>query len=144
MDMASPLSPSHVLIVYDATKDRLEGELQRTVHNVRMRGDILRPGDTLVVLGILHTLHHPSKVSTKRLNEIMPSSIFFFSTLDNLTFFYGLFGVVGYHTKAYAEHFLTSDRATEKEVSKKVDAYVKMLLQSAEICEIEGVMYSLY
>ncbi|PON40719.1 Tyrosine-protein kinase [Parasponia andersonii] len=105
MDMASPLSPSHVLIVYDATKDRSECELQRTVHNVRMRGDILRPGDTLVVLGILHTLQHP----------------------------------MGYHTRAYSENFVTSDRATEKEVSKKVDAYVKMLLQSAEICEIEGI-----
>ena len=72
--MASPLSPSHVLIVYDATKDRVKGELQRTVHNVRMRGDILRPGDTLVVLGILHTLHHPSECSMNCLNEIMPVS----------------------------------------------------------------------
>ena len=51
---------------------------------------------------------------------------------------------MGYHTKAYSEHFVTSDRATEKEVSQKVDVYVKMLLPSAEICEIEGVMYSLF
>lgn len=34
---------------------------------------------------------------------------------------------------------MTSDRATEKEVSKKLDAYVKMLQQSAEICDDEGV-----
>ncbi|KAM6556220.1 hypothetical protein CsatB_003239 [Cannabis sativa] len=61
METVSPLSPSNVLIIYDATKDRSECELQRTVHNVRVRGDILRPGNTLVVLGILHTLHHPSK-----------------------------------------------------------------------------------
>ncbi|XP_062076189.1 cold-responsive protein kinase 1-like [Humulus lupulus] len=105
MDMVSSLSPSHVLIIYDATKDRAEGELQRTVHNVRLRGDILRPRDTLVVLGILHTLHHP----------------------------------MGYHTRAYSENFVTSNRATEKEVSKKVDAYVRMLMHSAEICEIEGL-----
>ncbi|XP_024032683.1 serine/threonine-protein kinase CDG1 [Morus notabilis] len=106
MASASPPWPSQVLIVYDATKERSDGELKRTVDNVRFRGNILRSGDTLVVIGILHTLHHP----------------------------------MGYPMKLYSENFMTSDRATEKEVSKKLDAYVKMLLESAEICKNEGVM----
>lgn len=58
--MASPQS-LHVLMVYDATKERPDSELKTTIDKVRVRGDILRPGDTLLVLGILHTLHHPSK-----------------------------------------------------------------------------------
>ncbi|WCJ43456.1 Protein kinase superfamily protein [Euphorbia peplus] len=57
--MESPLSPSHVVIAYDATKDRGIHELQRTIDEVRMRGDILRGGDTLIVLGVLHKLTNP-------------------------------------------------------------------------------------
>ncbi|KAL5571796.1 hypothetical protein UlMin_021393 [Ulmus minor] len=108
MSMATMLSPSHyVLIVYDATRDHDEAELGLTIHNIRMRGDILRAGDTLVVLGVLHTIHHP----------------------------------MGYHAKAVSELFVTSKRATEEEVLKKVDAYVKTLHKSAEICEEDGVMF---
>lgn len=58
--MESPLSPSHVIIAYDATKDRGVHELERTIEEVRMRGDILRGGDTLLVLGVLHKLPNPS------------------------------------------------------------------------------------
>ncbi|KAG6774285.1 hypothetical protein POTOM_021637 [Populus tomentosa] len=57
--MESPLSPSHVVIAYDATKDRGVHELKLTIYAVRMRGDILRGGDTLVVLGVLHRVLHP-------------------------------------------------------------------------------------
>ncbi|XP_038724828.1 probable serine/threonine-protein kinase PBL18 isoform X2 [Tripterygium wilfordii] len=57
--MESPLSPSHVIIAYDATKDRSEHELKLTVDSVRVRGDILRGGDTLIVLGVLHKVLHP-------------------------------------------------------------------------------------
>lgn len=59
--MESPLTSSRVIIAYDATKDRTEHELQLTLRNLWMRGDILRGGDTLVVLGILHKVPHPSK-----------------------------------------------------------------------------------
>ncbi|KAJ6930727.1 hypothetical protein NC652_014300 [Populus alba x Populus x berolinensis] len=48
--MESPLSPSHVVIAYDATKDRGVHELKLTIDEVRMRGDILRGGDTLLFL----------------------------------------------------------------------------------------------
>ena len=56
----SPTS-SRIIIAYDATKDRTEHELQMTLRNLWMRGDILRGGDTLIVLGILHRVPHPSK-----------------------------------------------------------------------------------
>jgi interleukin-1 receptor-associated kinase 1 len=59
--MESPLSPSHVVIAYDATKDRGVHELKLTIDAVRMRGDILRGGDTLVVHGVLHRVLHPCK-----------------------------------------------------------------------------------
>lgn len=92
-------SPSHVVIAFDATKDRYEGELKLTLNGVRMRGDILRGGGTLLVLGVLNKVPHP----------------------------------MGYQTKACPDSFAgTSYRAMEEEVSKKVDVYVNMLLQSAE------------
>lgn len=59
--METPPSPSHVVIAYDATKERTEHELKHTVNGIRLRGDILRGGDTLVVLGVLHRVTHPSK-----------------------------------------------------------------------------------
>lgn len=61
MTMASPLSPCHVVIAYDATRDREINELEVTIDRVRDRGGILRGGDTLVVLGVLHTVPHPCK-----------------------------------------------------------------------------------
>ncbi|XP_021902601.1 serine/threonine-protein kinase CDG1-like isoform X1 [Carica papaya] len=104
--MEAPPSPSHVVIAYDATKDRSEHELELTVHGLRMRGDILRPGDTLLVLAVLHKVPHP----------------------------------MGYTLKPCSESFFgATDRAIEEEVTKKVDQYVNMLLQSAEDCEDEGV-----
>lgn len=59
--MESPVSSSHVVIAYDATKDRGVHELKLTIDEMRMRGDILRGGDTLVVLGVLHKVPNPSK-----------------------------------------------------------------------------------
>ncbi|KAK6277233.1 hypothetical protein POUND7_017556 [Theobroma cacao] len=104
MEIAPP-SPSHVVIAFDATKDHNERELRITIDNVRVRGDILRVGDTLLMLGVLHRVTHP----------------------------------MGYQSKACPEFFGTSIRAMEEEVSKKVDAYVNMLHQSAEDCEDQGV-----
>ncbi|KAE8684509.1 pentatricopeptide repeat-containing protein [Hibiscus syriacus] len=49
-------------------------------------------------------------------------------------------GVVGYQSKACPESFgVISIRAMEEEISKKFDAYVNMLQQSAEDCEGLGV-----
>lgn len=60
--MTSPVaSQSRVVIVFDATKDRTEEELKTTVKEVRLRDDILHEGDILVVLGVLHSVIHPSK-----------------------------------------------------------------------------------
>lgn len=50
------------------------------------------------------------------------------------------FESVGYHvelTESFAG--IISTRATEEEVSKRVDAYANMLLPSAEKCGDEGV-----
>ena len=58
------LVPGRVIIAYDATRDRNERELMHTIDNVRKQGDILRGGDTLTLLGILHRVPHPSKCST--------------------------------------------------------------------------------
>ncbi|XP_059631686.1 probable serine/threonine-protein kinase PBL5 [Cornus florida] len=102
----SPYNPGHVVIAYDATRDRNEQELKLTVENARVRGDILHPGDTLTVLGVLQKIPHP----------------------------------LGYQMHAIADSFIGANmRAMEEEVSKRVDAYVTMLLQSAEDCEDEGV-----
>ncbi|XP_061970639.1 probable serine/threonine-protein kinase PBL21 [Populus nigra] len=104
--MESPISPSHVVIAYDATKDRGVHELKLTIDAVRMRGDILRGGDTLVVHGVLHRVLHP----------------------------------LGYQLKVCSDSFAgASKRHIEEEITKKLDAYVNMLLQSAEVCEDEGV-----
>lgn len=100
----TPRAASHVIIVYDATKDRSEYELRLTLERVRLRGDILQCGDTFDVLGILHGVTHPS-----------------------------------YQSIPCSDAFDTSVRAVEEEVSKKVDSYVHMLLQSAEECEVEGL-----
>ncbi|BBH08757.1 Protein kinase protein with adenine nucleotide alpha hydrolases-like domain [Prunus dulcis] len=107
VSMASPMTPSHVVIAYDATRDRGELELKLTVDSLRMRGDILHSGDTIIFLGVLHRVVHPSN---------------------------------GISFKTIPEFFGTSIRAVEEEVTKKVDMYVNMLLQSAEKCEDQGVI----
>lgn len=53
--------PSYVVMAYDATKDCSELEFSFAVNNIRKRGDILRRGNTLVVLGVLHLVSHPRK-----------------------------------------------------------------------------------
>lgn len=53
---------SRVLIVFDATKDHSNHEIRRTVNNIRMRGGIVHPGDTITVVGVLHKILHPSKL----------------------------------------------------------------------------------
>ncbi|KAK8580204.1 hypothetical protein V6N13_143325 [Hibiscus sabdariffa] len=102
----TPPSPSHVVLAFDATKDHNERELRTTIDYLRLRGDILRVGDTLLMLGVLHRVTHP----------------------------------MGYQSKACPESFgVISFRAMEEEISKKLDAYVNMLQQSADDCEDQGV-----
>ncbi|XP_021605154.1 inactive protein kinase SELMODRAFT_444075 isoform X4 [Manihot esculenta] len=103
--MESHLSPSLVVIAYDATKDRGVHELKRTIDEVRMRGDILHGGDRLIVLGVLHKVPNPMGYM-----KVCPDS----------------FGGA-------------SARVVEEEVTKRIDVYVNMLLQSAEVCEDERV-----
>lgn len=52
-------------------------------------------------------------------------------------------GTVGYQMQASPEAFAGSNiRIIEEEVSKRVDSHVSMLLQSAEVCKDEGVIYA--
>ncbi|KAK8624087.1 hypothetical protein V6N13_065444 [Hibiscus sabdariffa] len=104
----TPLKPSHVIIAFDATKDHTEREFRTVIKNVRVRGDILRAGDTLVVLGVLHRVTHPMGYQSKPSPESLGTSI-------------------------------TSLRAMEEEISKKVNAYVNLLQLTAEDCEEQGV-----
>ena len=49
--------------------------------------------------------------------------------------------IVGYPIKACTDSFFgVSIRAMEEEVTRKIDMYVSMLLQSAEACENDGVI----
>ncbi|KAG9142496.1 hypothetical protein Leryth_017004 [Lithospermum erythrorhizon] len=54
-----PLMPSRVLIAYDATKEHNQLVFNQTIECIRKRGDILRRGDTIVVLGVMHKFLHP-------------------------------------------------------------------------------------
>lgn len=57
----SRLMSSRILLVCDATKDRSSHEFRHSIHNMRMQGGIVNSGDTIVVLGALHRVLHPSK-----------------------------------------------------------------------------------
>ncbi|XP_034197956.1 uncharacterized protein LOC117613460 [Prunus dulcis] len=63
--MVSPMTPSHVVIAFDATRDRGELELTLTVNSLRMRGDILHSGGTIIYLGVLHRVVHPMGYHSK-------------------------------------------------------------------------------
>lgn len=79
--METPPSPAHVVIAYDATKERTEHELQFTIKGVRLRGDILRSGDTLVVFGVLHRVTHPCKCLFDQLLCSLSAKMFMFVTV---------------------------------------------------------------
>lgn len=57
----NPQMRSRILIVCDATKDRIDHEFRHTIRRIRMRGGILHPGDRIKVFGVLHRVLHPSK-----------------------------------------------------------------------------------
>ncbi|KAL4561852.1 hypothetical protein LXL04_034033 [Taraxacum kok-saghyz] len=53
------LMTGHVLLAFDATKDRNELEFQNVIDDIISRGDVLNRGDTIVVFGVLHKVSHP-------------------------------------------------------------------------------------
>lgn len=57
---------SYVIMACDTTKDRNEHEIKLVVDHLRSSrgGDILSAGDTLLLLGVLHKVPHPSKSVT--------------------------------------------------------------------------------
>ncbi|XWS23645.1 hypothetical protein CRYUN_Cryun28dG0032700 [Craigia yunnanensis] len=71
----TPPSPSHVVVAFDATKDYNERELRITINNIRVRGDILRGGDTLLMLGVLHRVTHPMGYQSKACPEFFGTSV---------------------------------------------------------------------
>lgn len=100
------LMPGRILVAYDANKERNDNDFKHTINGIRLQGDIIRGGDTILVLGVLHLVLHP----------------------------------FGYQMQASPEAFTGSHiRLVEEEVSKRVDMYINMLLQSAEDCKDEGV-----
>jgi len=60
-NLRCPISPSHVVIAFNATKDRTEDELKITIEGVKMAGGILHGGGTLVLLGVFHKIKNRSK-----------------------------------------------------------------------------------
>ncbi|RWW31529.1 hypothetical protein GW17_00003843 [Ensete ventricosum] len=59
---SSSLPHNVVILAFDATRDHNEVELRLIVNATRMRGGIICGGDTLLVLGVLHTVTNPSKI----------------------------------------------------------------------------------
>lgn len=59
----SPLMPPPQLVVValDATRDHREVEVRMALRALVARGDILRGGDSLIVLGVLHAVTNPSE-----------------------------------------------------------------------------------
>lgn len=70
MENMSPISSSHVVFAFNATKDRTEEELKLTIEGIQMADGILRGGDTLFLLGIVQRIMHPSKHSINFLRRL--------------------------------------------------------------------------
>ncbi|OMO99669.1 hypothetical protein CCACVL1_03686 [Corchorus capsularis] len=73
--METPPSASHVVVAFDATKDYNEHELKVAIHEMLARGDILRGGDTLLMLGVLHRVTHPMGYQSKPCPELFGTSM---------------------------------------------------------------------
>uniref|UniRef100_A0ACD5WMI3 Uncharacterized protein n=1 Tax=Avena sativa TaxID=4498 RepID=A0ACD5WMI3_AVESA len=67
----SPLLPPPQLVVValDATRDHREVEVRMALRALVARGDILRGGDSLIVLGVLHAVTNPMGYQTKASND---------------------------------------------------------------------------
>jgi hypothetical protein len=60
--LSSPLPPPQMVVVaLDATRDHRDDEIRTALRGLVDRGDILRAGDSLLVLGVLYSITHPSK-----------------------------------------------------------------------------------
>lgn len=68
MENVAPLQ-CQAVVAYDATKDLKENEFKLAIHNILMRGDILSCGNTLLVLGVLHTVQHPMGYQIRVCND---------------------------------------------------------------------------
>ncbi|KAH1096785.1 hypothetical protein J1N35_013706 [Gossypium stocksii] len=71
----TPHTPSYVVIAFDATKDHNEREFRIIINHIRVRGDILRGGDTLLLLGVLHRVTHPMGYQSKPSPESFGTSL---------------------------------------------------------------------
>ena len=59
---SSPLPPPQMVVVaLDATRDHRDDEIRTALRGLVDQGDILRAGDSLLVLGVLYSITHPSK-----------------------------------------------------------------------------------
>lgn len=85
-----PLMAARVVIAYDATKDRTEMEFRHTINNIRSQGYILHEGDTLMVLGVLHKVHHPSKY--------LDINILSYSILFSFDFMFAVFSMCAFES----------------------------------------------
>ncbi|XP_066347264.1 inactive protein kinase SELMODRAFT_444075-like [Miscanthus floridulus] len=67
----SPLPPPQLVVVaLDATRDHRDDEIKTAFRNLVVdRGDILRACDSLLVLGVLHSITHPLGYQTKPFTE---------------------------------------------------------------------------
>ncbi|KAF7039185.1 hypothetical protein CFC21_049231, partial [Triticum aestivum] len=116
----SPLlpPPQMVVVALDATRDHREVEVRMSLRALVARGDILRGGDSLLVLGVLHSVTNPSEGRAPPL--------------------------VGYQTKASSDSFAgTSLRYLGDQVAKKAEYYKDKLLQDVEELRQVGISVTL-
>ncbi|KAF9612361.1 hypothetical protein IFM89_039079 [Coptis chinensis] len=126
-------SSSVVLLAYDATKDHNRDELHLAIKGIQMRGDILLGGDTLVVLGVLHTLSHPMGYQVKACHNS------FFGIND-----WAIEEEVSKKVDMY-EHMLVPVAEQDKKVSIEVKVTAgnpikKVILQEAITCNATWVI----
>jgi hypothetical protein len=73
--MESPVPQSNVVIAFDATRDYSQDELHFAIEGVKLAGCILRRGDTLLMLRVLHKVLHPCKCSMDCVSGILGCDI---------------------------------------------------------------------
>ncbi|CAL4946301.1 unnamed protein product [Urochloa decumbens] len=66
---SSPLPPQMVVVALDATRDHRDDEIKTALRGLVDRGDILRAGDSLLVLGVLYYITHPMGYQAKPCTE---------------------------------------------------------------------------
>ncbi|KAE8769506.1 E3 ubiquitin-protein ligase PRT6 [Hordeum vulgare] len=59
-----------VVVALDATRDHREVEVRMSLRAFVARGDILRGGDSLLVLGVLHSVTNPRRVAVSSVSQI--------------------------------------------------------------------------